>query len=123
MLLFGVKDNGNMLVTNLINRLKILLMEDLWKKGQLDFNNTNTNTLDYFKNRKQLKIDSYVINDYHVNKKYSLEKFTLEGSYIKDETTQILGDLKFNQYKDYYILQKTKYTYNKQKEMVKVPIK
>ena len=54
-----------------------------------------------------------MIEDYHVNKKYSLEKFAIEGSFIKDETTKILGETKFKQYKDYYILQKIKFTQNK----------
>ena len=98
----------------------------LWKRNELDFtsssgvdnhtSSTSSNaleTLNYFKNRKHLKIDDYVIEDYHVNKKYSLEKFAIEGSFIKDETTKILGETKFKQYKDYYILQKIKFTQNK----------
>ena len=104
----------------------------LWKRNVLDFtsssgvdnptssmsstSSTSSNaleTLNYFKNRKHLKIDDYVIEDYHVNKKYSLEKFAIEGSFIKDETTKILGETKFKQYKDYYILQKIKFTQNK----------
>ena len=59
---------------------------------------------DYFKERKDLDMDEYVVKDYHVNKKYGLDKFATEGAYVKDE---YLDDLKEGElYKEYYIEKK-----------------
>ena len=47
---------------------------------------------EYRKNMTKMEIDDYVINDYHVNKGFSLGKFAEEGAYVKDEDLSLLGD-------------------------------
>jgi hypothetical protein len=59
---------------------------------------------EYFKERKDLDMDEYVVKDYHVNKKYGLDKFAIEGAFVKDE---YLDDLKEGKlYKEFYIEKK-----------------
>ena len=62
---------------------------------------------EYRKNMTKMEIDDYVINDYHVNKGFSLGKFAEEGAYVKDEDLSLLGD-KGEEYKRYYIEMKQK---------------
>ena len=59
--------------------------------------------LDYFIERERITLDDYVIKDYHVNKKYTLEKFSKVGAWVKDEDMSLLGEDKFTKYKNNYI--------------------
>ena len=52
-------------------------------------------------NRNNIKIDEYVINDYHVNKKHGLYKFAIEGAKVINENCE---NLEFaEKYKNFYI--------------------
>jgi hypothetical protein len=58
------------------------------------------------KNRKYIKInEDFVVNDWHVNRKYGLGKFGKVGSYVEDEDLTILGD-NAEKYKEFYIIKK-----------------
>jgi len=78
---------------------------------------------DYRKDMTKIEIDDYVINDYHVNKGFSLGKFAEEGAYVKDEDLSLLGD-KGEAYKSYYIQKKNESdTKSKKYKQRKIPIK
>ena len=64
--------------------------------------------LDYFIEREKIVLDDYVIKDYHVNKKYTLEKFSKVGAWVKNEDMSLLGEEKFLKYKKNYIEYKEK---------------
>jgi hypothetical protein len=71
---------------------------------------------------KPMKIDDYVINDYHVNShKNGLGKFALEGAYVVDEYLDI--DERAKQKKNLYILEKKMKDEKKKKKKTKQPIK
>ena len=75
-----------------------------WDKEILEDKDSDFDINDYFKDREDLIIDKYVIQDYHVNKKFGLDKFALEGAYVKDE---YLNDLKEGErYREFYIEKK-----------------
>ena len=57
---------------------------------------------EYYKGMKYLKIDDYVVNDYHVNKDFGLGDFALNGAFVKNEDLSILGE-NGKKYKDFYI--------------------
>ena len=52
----------------------------------------------------KIQIDSYVIDDYHVNKSLGLEHFAINGGFVKDEDLSFLDHPQ--QYKDFYIQKK-----------------
>jgi len=84
---------------------------------------TNETTWSYINDMKPMKIDDYVINDYHVNShKNGLGKFALEGAYVVDEYLDI--DTRAKQKKNLYILEKKmKDEKKKGKKKAKQPIK
>ena len=84
---------------------------------------TNETTWEYINDMKPMKIDDYVINDYHVNShKNGLGKFALEGAYVVDEYLDF--DERAKQKKNLYILEKKmKDEKKKKKKKVKQPIK
>ena len=48
----------------------------------------------YMKEMTRLKIDDYVINDYHVNsKKFGLGNFAENGAFVKDEFLDLVDDV------------------------------
>jgi hypothetical protein len=57
---------------------------------------------EYYKGMKYLKIDDYVVNDFHVNKNFGLGDFAVNGAFVKDEDLSILGE-NGKLYKDFYI--------------------
>ena len=71
--------------------------------------------LDYFIERKKIVLDDYVVKDYHVNKKYTLEKFSKVGAWVKDEDMSLLGEEKFWKYKNNYIEYKERTAKDKKK--------
>ena len=84
---------------------------------------TNETTWSYINDMKPMKIDDYVINDYHVNShKNGLGKFALEGAYVVDEYLDF--DERAKQKKNLYILEKKmKDEKKKDKKKTKQPIK
>ena len=80
----------------------------IWKEDILDFNIyeyenfEKCNEIEYYENMKKLELDDYVLKDFHVNKKYGLDKFAKIGAYVKNEDLSILG-VEFEKYKEYYI--------------------
>ena len=53
--------------------------DDVHIANAMKVNNQVTSSkglLDYFIERKKIVLDDYVVKDYHVNKKYNLEKFS-----------------------------------------------
>ena len=78
---------------------------------------------DYRKDMNKIEIDDYVVNDYHVNKGFSLGKFASEGAYVKDEDLSLLGE-KGEEYKSYYIQKKNESDPKSKKyKQRKIPIK
>lgn len=60
---------------------------------------------EYFKNRKDIEIDDYVVNDYHVNKKFGLDKFAKVGAFVVDEDLSDLGEMG-EKYRKFYVEKK-----------------
>ena len=82
----------------------------LWKTDELDFKKTlvieNFPILvEKYHNNYKLQLDDYVINDFHVNRKFGLTKFAKEGAYVKNEDLTLLGS-NAKVYKEFYISQK-----------------
>lgn len=82
----------------------------LWKTDELDFKKTLDIenlpiSVENYHNNHKLQLDDYVINDFHVNRKFGLTKFAKEGAYVKDEDLTLLGS-KAKLYKEFYISQK-----------------
>ena len=84
----------------------------MWKRNEIDFekdmglfdkNMKMSSVLDRLIEREFLELDDYVVKDWHVNKKYSLEKFSKVGAFVEDEDMEILGEEKFNLYKKFYM--------------------
>jgi hypothetical protein len=83
---------------------------------------TNETTWSYINSMGPMKIDDYVINDYHVNShKYGLGKFALEGALVIDEYLEF--DERAKQKKDLYILEKKMKDETKKEKKKKQPIK
>ena len=59
--------------------------------------------IEYMKKRDSIEIDEdFVVNDYHVNKKFGLGKFGEVGSKVLDEKLEILGE-NGEKYRRYYV--------------------
>lgn len=64
------------------------------------------NVLEYLAGRKKIVIDEdFVINDWHVNKKFGLQKFAEVGAFVLNEDVAILGE-NAEKYKKFYIEKK-----------------
>ena len=80
----------------------------VWKDNMLDnnvydyINYNKEDELEYYENMEKLKLDDYVLKDFHVNKNFTLEKFALVGAFVKNENLSILNENN-KKYKDYYI--------------------
>ena len=63
--------------------------------------------VDYlFRNRTKIDInEDFVINDWHVNKKYGLGKFGKVGAFVENEDLSLMGENGLK-YKEFYILKK-----------------
>ena len=102
----------------------------VWKDNMLneniyDYINYNKeDELEYYENMEKLKLDDYVLKDFHVNKNFTLEKFALVGAFVKNENLSILGE-NSKKYKDYYIEVKVNMNNRKstKKKVVKKKIK
>jgi hypothetical protein len=102
----------------------------VWKDNMLDnnvydyINYNKEDELEYYENMEKLKLDDYVLKDFHVNKNFTLEKFALVGAFVKNENLSILGE-NSKKYKDYYIEVKVNINNGKstKKKVVKKKIK
>lgn len=80
----------------------------VWKIDLLDFdiyeypNFKKEDEIKYYENMVKLKLDDYVLNDFHVNKNFGLANFALNGAFVKDEYMELLGK-NSEKYKEYYI--------------------
>jgi len=77
----------------------------------IDVNMNNMNEQDVveylFRSRQNIIInEDFVVNDFHVNKKFGLEKFGKVGSYVENEQLSLLGENGLK-YKEFYILKKS----------------
>jgi len=102
----------------------------VWKINLLDFdiyeypNFKKEDEIKYYENMVKLKLDDYVLNDFHVNKNFGLANFALNGAFVKDEYMELLGE-NSEKYKEYYIEVKKnidKNKVNKKKNKVKIDI-
>lgn len=68
---------------------------------------TEGDVVDYlFKNRGRIDInEDFVVNDWHVNKKFGLGKFGKVGAFVENEDLSLLGKNGLK-YKEFYILKK-----------------
>jgi len=87
----------------------------MWKRNEIDFKKDMglfdkkmkmSDVLDNLVDREFLELDDYVVKDWHVNKKYSLEKFSKVGAFVEDEDMEILSEEKFVLYKNFYMEKK-----------------
>ena len=102
----------------------------VWKVDLLDFdiyeypNFKKEDEIKYYENMEKLKLDDYVLNDFHVNKNFGLTDFALNGAFVKDEYMELLGE-NSEKYKEYYIEVKKnidKVNINKKKNKVNIDI-
>ena len=102
----------------------------VWKIDLLDFdiyeypNFKKEDEIKYYENMVKLKLDDYVLNDFHVNKNFGLTDFALNGAFVKDEYMELLGE-NSEKYKEYYIEVKKntdKNKVNKKKNKVNIHI-
>ena len=102
----------------------------VWKIDLLDFdiyeypNFKKEDEIKYYENMVKLKLDDYVLNDFHVNKNFGLTDFALNGAFVKDEYMELLGE-NSEKYKEYYIEVKKnidKNKVNKKKNKVNIDI-
>jgi hypothetical protein len=68
---------------------------------------SENDVIDYlFKNRGKINInEDFVVNDWHVNKKFGLGKFGKVGAFVENEDLSLLGNNGLK-YKEFYILKK-----------------
>lgn len=68
---------------------------------------SESDVIDYlFKNRGKIVInEDFVVNDWHVNKKFGLGKFGKVGAFVENEDLSLLGNNGLK-YKEFYILKK-----------------
>ena len=94
----------------------------VWKIDLLDFNVYDypnfrkDDEVEYYENMEKIKLDDYVLNDFHVNKNFGLADFALNGAFVKDEYMELLGE-NAGKYKEYYI--EVKNNTNMKKKLVK----
>lgn len=79
----------------------------VWKQELLDFTEkeykvyTAEDCGNYYETMERIEMDEYVVNDYHVNKKWGLEDFAKKGAFIQDEDESFLADT--DTYRKFYI--------------------
>jgi hypothetical protein len=76
--------------------------------------------VEYLFGRGRIVIDEdFVVNDFHVNRKYGLSKFGRVGGYVENEDLSLLGENGLK-YKEFYILKKDEMDSLKNVEKVKI---
>lgn len=97
----------------------------IWRRDIIDFSKesiehkkmSSKELQDYINGREKLILDDYVVNDWHVSKKFGLGKFGKVGAYVVDEDTSLIGDKeKADKYKAFYIEIKEKMDNSKDKK-------
>ena len=84
------------------------LLGFVWKWDDLDFSKSDTiieeidiNTI--LENHKPIQInEDFVVNDWHVNKKFGKEKFGKVGAFVVDECLELLGE-NGERYRKFYV--------------------
>ena len=102
----------------------IWLIIIIWKFKDIDFNSkyngirlTPIELNNYFKSRTKIDInEKYVIEDYHINKKFGLSSFGNEGSKVLEEDITILGN-NGDKYRKLYIDDKNGVVYKTKKSI------
>tara|TARA_B100000674_G_scaffold112498_1_gene83850 strand:- start:442 stop:1908 length:1467 start_codon:yes stop_codon:yes gene_type:complete len=95
----------------------------VWRDSMLSLGDVETRKYEsadverYYSEMGNLTLDSYVVNDYHVNKSMGLGHFAKNGGYVKDEDLSLMDDPKA--YKDFYVEMKVKADSDKKKKMKK----
>lgn len=92
-----------------LNRDKFIFDNDI---NNYDKNINIEDCWNYIISRENMEIDDYVVQDYHVSKKYGLDKFAEIGGWVKDEDIELLGEENFLKYKKFYISKKKEYSDN-----------
>jgi len=83
-----------------------LLNENVNENFVDDMNMSNEEIVEYLFGRGRIVIDEdFVVNDFHVNRKYGLSKFGRVGGYVENEDLSLLGENGLK-YKEFYILKK-----------------
>tara|TARA_Y100000590_G_scaffold14063_2_gene16887 strand:- start:7926 stop:9710 length:1785 start_codon:yes stop_codon:yes gene_type:complete len=88
----------------------VWLVSMVWKRDAVDFSSrvegrkySVEEVIEYMRNRESIVIDEdFVVNDYHVNKKFGLGKFGEVGSKVIDEDVSILGS-NGEKYRRFYV--------------------
>lgn len=102
----------------------------MWQKKNIDFSKSINDfdkkmkisqVLEHFCKREKIILDDYVLEDWHVNKKFTLEKFSKVGAFVENEDLTVLGESKFDLYKQFYIDKKAETI--KQKPVTKKKVK
>ena len=99
----------------------------IWRDSMLSLANVETRKYEsadverYYSEMETLTLDSYVVNDYHVNKSMGLGHFAKNGGYVKDEDLSLMDDPKA--YKDFYVEMKVKADADKKKKPRKKSVK
>ena len=95
----------------------------VWKYKELDWLSNEPYVFqqpsleEYFSNRKKIEInEDFIVNDYHVNKKFGLAKFGNIGSLVVDEDLSILGSMG-EEYRQFYIDVKNGQISNEEKSL------
>ena len=84
----------------------------VWGGGATTVEPPEVSVEELLKDRKKISIDEpYVVNDFHVNKKFGLSTFGTVGAYVVNEDTSCLGYeetgvSKLMKYREYYQIQK-----------------
>ena len=77
----------------------------VWKREYLEWNIPDVESADssikYYNEMKKLEIDDYVVNDYHVNKKFDLVDFAMNGAMVVDENMDFIEN--YEAYRKFYI--------------------
>ena len=99
----------------------------VWRDSMLSLTDVETRKYEsadverYYSEMGNLTLDSYVVNDYHVNRSMGLGHFAKNGGYVKDEDLSLMDDPKA--YKDFYVEMKVKADADKKKKPRKKPVK
>ena len=96
----------------------LFLKRDDMRWDEIEYKKWSQNdVLNYEKNRMKLKIDDYVVNDWHVNKNYDLSCFRNNGAFVKNEEKVLERN---DEYENFY---KNKKVEVKKVEVKKVEVK
>lgn len=96
--------------------ISLLVIYDMNKREIRIDDDIDIDIDEYLKNRVKIKMDEYVVNDWHVNKAFGMDVFAKNGAVVVDEDISILGIEKGTLYKNYYIESKINMSHDKNKK-------